>query len=113
SSKSHDNKRVRICLQTVIYESRITGNNNLGTLNWERLNWELLTGNREQGTLNWELLTGNRELLTGNREQGTGNRERGTGEKIFKLIESSVLLVDGKQQVKFVLNVDTNGVNLI
>jgi transposase len=29
------------------------------------------------------------------------------------LIESSVLLVDGKQQVKFALNVDTNGVNLI
>ena len=29
------------------------------------------------------------------------------------LIEISVLLVDGKQQVKFALNVDTNGVNLI
>jgi hypothetical protein len=29
------------------------------------------------------------------------------------LIGISVLLVDGKQQVKFALNVDTNGVNLI
>jgi hypothetical protein len=45
--------------------------------------------------------------------KGGGNLELYAKVKQKSLIEISVLLVDGKQQAKFALNVATNGGNLI